>query len=351
MPKFEFTVARSAEAGKCPAKIITRQLDGTLEKIPYPYILQWLFEPLVANGWSDFAARLTALTADPAAMLMQGAPLAHGGPQPRLWANPTRPATLKAVPRTSIAIDIDKQPIPSFVGADFTAQARWVRDRLMPEEFAGATMIAMPSASTGLGDPFVFNGRLFFALASPCDLKALKQWARGCRAVTGLQIDDSIYQAGHAIYTARPLCTNFPDPIPPSGRVVLVKGDRDAVDLQIARFDQPLRAAERRLDAVELACGADWEKRLISTVGVAPLHEFFRPLASSIGLACRVGASEERIQEVVAAVLAARADPARVARYGPRWVAAEIRDFHSRNAAADQQIAALRLKLFGAPTV
>lgn len=348
---FEFTICESAEQGRCPTKTFTRQPDGSLSKQNYSYITWWRFRPLRAPSIDVLAVRLRFLADDPTAMLIHGEPLDWDGKyQARLWADPAV-ATLRAVLRKSIAIDIDKKPLPPEMAAlPFGEQAKWLRDNRLPLEFHGVKMITMPSASTSLGAPGIFNGRLFVAFEEAADLKAIKAWAKGLKLETGLKIDSSIYQAGQPIFVARPLFLGMNDPIAIWERAVVIPGDRDRAALQIGRYEKPLRAAERKAEAVAVACGGNWLQRIEMTVGLAPLCEFYKPLSSAIGLAARSGAPLEDVQAAVAAILANPARNAgadRQASYGPGWVKRTYDRFLGRDARAGVEINELKTKLFG----
>jgi hypothetical protein len=327
-PAFAFTICETAEPGKIAAKRITPTLT-----IQYDQVLWWRFEPAVETSHEAMAERLRALALDPRRMIVMGAPLPGldlSRHHRRLWAEP-RMAMLGAPVRAWLPIDLDDVVVPKGLGrAERLAEAAlFVRDRLLPDEFHGARMIVVPSASTGRKGDCAARLRLFVALASPHPLRAMKNWAKGAAATLELPIDSAPIQAGQPVYTGRPIFEGVDDPVPRALHAQVLDGDRDVVALVVDRFTPKLAAIETKIDRVIRGCGPNWRALLDATVGDDGF--FFVPLTRGIGVAVRAGAHSDEIEATVTTLLALRADPGRQAQYGRPWVVRTIESFRLRD--------------------
>ena len=117
-------------------------------------------------------------------------------------------ATLCGPDRAWLPLDFDDVTVPAGLGHGerLVEAALFVRDHLLPDEFHGVRMIAVPSASTGRQGDSIARLRLFAALDRPHPLRAMKDWAKGrggdaryCRSTP------RSFKAGQPIYTARPI--------------------------------------------------------------------------------------------------------------------------------------------------
>jgi hypothetical protein len=355
---FGFTVCEAAEEGLIAVKRITRCPDGSVWKSDYDKVTWWRFLPVVAASHEAMADRLRGLAMLPRRMIVVGRPIASldlGEKHLRRWADPAE-ATLRAVTRAWLPLDLDDVFVPAGLGraARLGEAALHVRDHLLPEEFHGVRMVAAPSARTGMVGDSVARLRIFAALDRAHPLQALKGWAKGARVCLNLPLDGSVLQAGQPIYTGRPKFTGMDDPVPRGMRAVVLPGSKDTVTLEVRRFDvkpeivtsnsknkapRNPQHPEKRLvieGAVAcsaISCGQNWRRRLEATVG-GP-DGFFEPLTRGIGTAVRVGAKPEDIEVVTAALLAKRADAARQAGYGQRWVNRTVASFQHKDEARD----------------
>ena len=327
-PAFEFTICMTADPGKIAVKRIT-----PTETIQYDNVFLWHFKPTIENSLEAMAERLRALALKPRRMIVMGAPLPGldlSHPHRRLWAEPRR-ATLDAPVRSWLPIDLDDVVVPKGLGRAerLTEASLFVRDRLLPDEFHGARMIAVPSASTGRKGDCTARLRLFVALASPHSLRAMKDWAKGAAATLELPIDSAPIQAGQPIYTGRPIFEGVDDPVPRALYAQVLDGDRDVVALVVDQFALKLAASEAKIDRAVRGRGRDWRALLDATVGDD--EHFFVPLTRGIGVAVRSGAHPDEIETTIATLLALRADPGRRAQYGRPWVVRTIESFRLRD--------------------
>jgi hypothetical protein len=339
---FAFTVAEVLDEGLIAAKRIGRHPGGPLWKSHYDRPILWRFAPAAEASHEAMSARLRSLAAQPRRCVVMGAPvegLDVRKPQRRLSADPAT-ATLRAMDRSWLPLDLDDVTVPAGLGrADRLADAALhVRDQLLPPEFRGVRMVAVPSASTGLQGDAVARLRLFVALDRALPLATLKDWARGAKVCDALPLDPSVIQVGQPIYTARPVFTGgMSDPVPVSLHAVILSGRAGTVSLVVGRYAP--KAAEIRVQVkfAATACGRNWKQLLALTVGSDT--GFFEPLTRGVGVAVRAGARAEEIEGFVIALLVQRADPARRRQYGPVWVRRTIRSFQRRDEAARRDLA------------
>jgi hypothetical protein len=327
-PAFEFTICMTEDPEKIAVKRITP--TGTIQ---YDKVFLWRFKPAVENSLEAMAERLRALALKPRRMIVMGAPLPSldlSLPHRRTWREQSV-ATLAAPPRWWLPIDLDDVVVPKGLGSAerLTEAALFVRDHLLPDEFYGARMIVVPSASTGRKGDSTARLRLFALLASPHSLRAMKNWARGAAATLELPIDSAPIQAGQPIYTARPIFKGVDDPVPRALHAQVLDGDRDIVALVVDQFALKLAASEAKIDRVIGGCGRSWRALLDATVGDD--DHFFDPLTRGIGAAVRAGANPDEIEATVATLLALRADPGRQAQYSRPWVTRTIESFRRRD--------------------
>ena len=338
---FAFTICTATERGKFAAKQIT--LGATVD---YDRVKWWQFEPVVETSLEVMADRLRTLALQPKRMIVMGAPLAGldlNGRHLRRWAN-AETATLTGPDRAWLPLDFDDVRVPKGLGCGqkLAEAALFVRDSLLPDEFRGVRMIAVPSASTGRRGDNIARLRLFAALDRPHPIRMMKDWTKGAASTLDLPIDSAIIQTGQPIYTGRPVFVRsvrtvegqdrregVEDPVPRALHAVILPGDRDAVALVIDRFAPKLAAIEAKVSHVARACGSNWRAFLDAAVGDD--EGFFIPLTRGIGVAVREGAHTDEIEATVTTILAQRADPGRRARYGRSWVVSTIESFRLRD--------------------
>ena len=335
-PLFAFTVAEVADAGLIAAKRIGRHPDGALRLSHYDYATWWRFALKTCASIEAMAACLRSLEAQPRKCILMGAPVAGldlARVHRRRWADP-KDATLRAVARQWLVLDCDDVIVPAGLGrAERLADAAlYIREHVLPPEFRGVCMIAIPSASTGLRGDDVARLKLFVALDQAWPLKTLKDWVTGARVCDALPLDPAVVQAGQPVYTARPLFVGMNDPVPAACRLAILPWDTDTVCLAIDRYAAKAVAIHAQVKSAASVCGRDWKQLLALTVGGDT--GFFEPLTRGIGSAARGGVSAAEIEGFVAALLAQRADPGRIRQYGQAWVRRSLRSFRRRDDAA-----------------
>ena len=200
---YAFTIATVAEAGKSAVKTLTRRADGSVRKLSdYDCVTWWTFAPMSASSHEEMASCLRKLALDRCKMLVMGEPVASldlRKPHRRQWADPAV-ASLCAVAREWIVLDVDDVPVPPGLGRTerLIDAARYVRDKLLPNEFIDTSMIVSPTAQSGLRGDALARMRLWFALDRAVPLADLKRWATGLRKVHDLPVDGSVLQVGAA---------------------------------------------------------------------------------------------------------------------------------------------------------
>ena len=344
---FSFTVCAVAEPGKLAVKTISLTPEN---KRSYDKVTYWCFRPENYDSCAALRVRLMNLMQLPYLMIVRGQPrddLDLGKVHVRRWAGADK--TLVSVDRAWLAIDLDGVAVPSPYGdADQLGQAaEYIRDRLLPGEFADVQMIACATASTGLVGSTTARLRLFVPLDRPIPDNRLALWAQALRAKTGLPVDPAIYQAGHPIYTGRPqFIDGAVDPVPIDQRVIFLDGLFDAVSLDLSVCDE---MAGSLFAASHIACASgvpttDW--RAVMTLCVGGPDGFYEPLTRGLGIASQSGEPDHLIIGFVFGLLEERADPARRAQYGPEWVSAALRGFRRRDVERSHRIEAVRSRLF-----
>jgi hypothetical protein len=345
-----FTIATVAAAEKTAVKTLTRHADGSVTKTSdYDYVTWWTFAPTSASSHEEMATCLRGLALDRHKMLVMGDPVAGldlRKPHRRQWADPAR-ATLCAVAREWIALDMDDVPVPPELGRPerLIDAARYVRDKLLPHEFIDTSMVVSPTAQSGLRGDALARMRLWFALDRAVPLADLKRWATGVRKVHDLPVDGSVLQAGQPIYTGRPSFVGMNDPISPGMHAVVVSGFcADTVALNASAFDVRAAAIDHAITHATHQAHGDWRRLLDATLGV---NGFFEPLSKALGLAAGSADSIADILAFVAALLTERADPGRRLQYGPTWVRRTVERFRQKDGQARAEIASLHSRVFG----
>ena len=216
---FAFTIAKVGHVGLIAAKQIVRNPDGTIWKSHYDRPLRWRFEPAEYASIEAMAAQLTPLAVEPQKCIVMGKPLPHldlSKGHRRVWAN-INLATLYAPHRRWLPLDMDDVTVPTGLGRAerLVEAALHVRDYLLPPEFRGVRMIAIPSASTGMQGDAVARLKLFAALDRAWPLEDVEGLGGGEDLPTPWRwIRAPIEERGNPSYVARPIFTGMADPVP-----------------------------------------------------------------------------------------------------------------------------------------
>ena len=342
---FNFTVCAVAEPGKLAVKTISLTPEN---KRSYDKVTYWRFRPENYDSCAALRVRLINLMQLPYLMIVRGQPrddLDLGKVHVRRWAGADR--TLVSVDRAWLAIDLDGVEVPSPYGdADQLGQAaEYIRDRLLPGEFADVQMIACATASTGLVGSTTARLRLFVPLDRPIPDNRLALWAKALRAKTGLPVDPAIYQAGQPIYTGRPqFIDGAVDPVPIDQRVIFLDGLLDRVSLNLHICED--MASDNQEISGSFGTGEasnDWREILLANV--AGPNGFYQPLIRGLGAAAQSGETDKAIIDFVVSLLEEKADQGRKNHYSPAWIAAGLKDFRRRDTERSQRIDALRSRI------
>jgi hypothetical protein len=191
----------------------------------------------------DFAkVVLEWLTGEPRRFIIRGQLLPGLNPKEkhyrRIHSRPNAPATIECPKRRWFVFDLDGVAVPNGYGApDKLAEAAYfIRDNMLPPEFRGVRCVAVATASTGRKGPGVAHLRMFFVPSRPEDNDALYYWADDLSiARPDLRIDPKVIEAYQPIYTARPIFRGMTDPVPEWGRVRILDGYTDEVELELPR--------------------------------------------------------------------------------------------------------------------
>jgi hypothetical protein len=349
LPGFAFTLLSLADGSRCAVKTLTRQPDGTIDSSEYDNGFEWWSKPFNIGADFDKHARLLRRYAQIDRVIMcMGDPksgIDFNFYHQRLWARDDPPEnTMVAVSRAWMPIDVDDAPVPPGLGAPgrYVEGAIHVRDKMLPEEFHGCTMVVSPSARTGLRGPALLRCRMWFLLDRPQELLALKAWTRGLKAVAGVG-DSAVCQAGQPIYTGRARFVGMDDPIPPQLRAAVVRERMERVALAADRYAPAIVEIDRKLIAASEAAGDDWRGFLDKTIGGE--LSFFEPLSMGLGLAARSDDADGEVVRFTLSLIKSRADPARISQYDAQWIGRSLKRFRhkDKNCAVSRETALKRL--------
>src|SRR5262249_33105243 len=158
--------------------------------------------------------------------------------------------------RRWIPLDLDGVKVPNGYGApDKLAEAAYfIRDNKLPSYFRGVRCIAAATSSTGRKGPGIARLRLFFVLSHPVSIDALYSWADSLsHPRSDLGLYPRVLQPMQPIYTARPIFRGMTDPVPEWGRVRLLDGYVDEVELELPRVRER-RKREPKAVALSVIC-------------------------------------------------------------------------------------------------
>ena len=116
--------------------------------------------------------------------------------------------------------------------------------------------VAASTASTGRKGPNIVHLRLYFVLSRPADNDALYSWACNLSdSRQDLELDPSVIRPYQPIYTARPIFRGMTDPVPVWGRVRLLDGFTDEVELEgLARKNSTAKKREPKAFGTKHVC-------------------------------------------------------------------------------------------------
>jgi hypothetical protein len=299
-PGYNFTVLRSVN-DRLAAKRITQD-----KVFPYAKETHWRFFPREAKSHEAFAVMLRKLSTLRFAMIVRGAPadgLDLNQPHLRHWAKKDN-NTLSNPARYWTVWDLDDVKVPAGLGSPLRLReaAAHVRDQRMPPEFKSARCVVTATASSGRKGDDVARLRLYFLHPFAYDNATLKTYAKGLVSKTQLPVDSSVFQAGQPIYTARPLFEGIDDPVPEADWVFVLDGDRERVDLDVAKYMAEGKKVEAYIAKTEKEFKGDWRglaDKIIGRdrdgrIGDIP-GTFHEPLTQVIGAAAHSHNSEDEI--------------------------------------------------------
>ncbi|PWT92061.1 MAG: hypothetical protein C5B54_04160 [Acidobacteria bacterium] len=156
----------------------------------------------------------------------------------RILGHRKEPPSIECPLRRWLVLDLDGVEVPNGWGApDKLAEAAYfIRDNKLPPYFRGVRSVAAATSSTGRKGPGIARLRLFFVLSHPASIDALYSWADSLsHSRPDLGLDPRVLQPMQPIYTARPIFRGMTDPVPVWGRVRLLDGYTDEVELELPR--------------------------------------------------------------------------------------------------------------------
>jgi hypothetical protein len=156
----------------------------------------------------------------------------------RILGHYKQPPSIECPDRRWLVLDLDGVEVPNGYGApDKLAEAAYyIRDNKLPSYFRGVRCIAASTSSTGRKGPDIARLRLFFVLTHPVSIDALYSWADTLsHPRSDLGLDPRVLRPMQPIYTARPIFRGMADPVPVWGRIRLLDGYTDEVELELPR--------------------------------------------------------------------------------------------------------------------
>lgn len=220
-----FTVLRST-TGRMATKQFRVGRSGQIRKTGYDRELFFSLTPHAAEGLEELAVLLCRLERDSRAFIVRGAPLPttdrrrarrllHDDPKTG------EPATLEAVDRAWIMLDLDGVACPSGLDPRVPEDADDLIEHLvglLPPEFHDAGCFWQWSGSQGVPDrlgqepPDELRAHLFFWLDRTVPDHELRRWAITLKQ-KGLPIDPTVFAPVQPHYVAAPIFDGLPDPI------------------------------------------------------------------------------------------------------------------------------------------
>jgi hypothetical protein len=238
IPVFQFSVLT------CKRRVLaTKIIHADETVIGYDRAAQFQFKYCEIDTLEDFEKLvLTWLATEPRRFIIRGQLLPGLDPGEwhyrRILGHGGEPPSIECPFRQWIVLDLDGVCVPDGYGApDKLAEAAYfIRDNKLPGYFRGVRSVAAATASTGRKGPNVAHMRLYFVLARPEDNDALYAWADDLSvAQPDLRLDPAVLRPYQPIYTARPIFKGCSDPVPAWGRVRLLDGYTDEVELELPR--------------------------------------------------------------------------------------------------------------------
>jgi hypothetical protein len=238
LPAFQFSVLT------CQKPLLaTKTICANGKEVPFDKPKFFYYRYCEIELLEDFAKVVLEWLSDKSRMFIIGGQLLPGlNPKQRhyrrILSRRGAPATIECPPRRWIPLDLDGVEVPNGYGApDKLAEAAYfIRDNMLPSYFRGVRCVAVATASTGRIGPNLARLRLFFVLTRPADNDALYYWAEGLSiARPDLRLDPTVLRAMQPIYTARPIFRGMTDPVPAWGRVTILDGYTDEVELELPR--------------------------------------------------------------------------------------------------------------------
>jgi hypothetical protein len=155
----------------------------------------------------------------------------------RILGTPTEPASIECSDRNWLGLDLDDVEVPYGLGApDKLVEAAYhTRDHRLPSYFRSVRCVVTATAKSGLmlKGPGVARFRLYFLLSRSVANELLLAWAEALHdARPDLGLDPSVFQPYQPIFTGRPIFRGCSDPVPEWGRVRLLDGSEESIDVE-----------------------------------------------------------------------------------------------------------------------
>lgn len=302
------TILRSA-SGHLATKQFVRT-EGRTSTIDYARGPLWRVATVSVDGIRTLGAELERLQDEQHCFVIRG--------QPKPGINLSKPvrrkvvgenATFDDVPRQWLHLDIDSVSAPHLdVITDPSGAAHYVLDVIKQHapELDGVTCWASFSSSAGVRNETSAKLHVWFWLDREYSTAELKRWSAHVNARAEFKlIDPAVFGAVQPNYTARPVFTGMPDPLPVKRRFMLIDGHTEHATLAIAA-DQPRRPSAQRAGSDSGGSFA-WGLAMIGGEGGLrqPALSALAARVAEIGADCAVLERDAMIAQVAGSLLAA----------------------------------------------
>jgi len=207
------------------AKTVCAKDGGAVEVVPYDNAKKFSAEIEPVGSLDDLARAIAKRVGNPRTAMVLGE-INRGTDADdmvrTLYPRADTPATLSAVPRSWLPIDLDDLEVPE--GADIAEPQVCLEAALkgLPAECLGVTVIVQFTGSHGFKPGIRL--RLFYWLARPLLPRQMLAWLKP------YAVDAALYNANQLIYTAAPILMGVENPFP-DGRLFLLRGEKEVLEV------------------------------------------------------------------------------------------------------------------------
>jgi hypothetical protein len=305
-------------------------------------VLWWYFTPKSLPTLEAFADALRWLADQPRIMIGRGQvkPGLDGVRARRRCNDPDATTnSFLVAPRAWLALDFDGVVVPAGIGVgDRVADAGAYARSLLPPEFRDVRAIVSVTSSTGLPKNLGTgpNGedlarlRLFYLIDRPVEDEDLRDWAKGFRYETGVDLDPVTFGTVQPVYTARPFFVDLDDPVPVDRRVAILDGASDRAAIELDHYCKVTKVRQFQQRQARRRSGYNWRQTLDIELG--DIDSYHEVIWRGLGMAIQAGVPEQEMIEYALAAVRKKADYARVLHYDYRYMVQRIKAFRKREA-------------------